>query len=389
MIRNVLSALGLGCSLALAMGSAVALAGQPAAPVQQEEFNDTILLTNNNPVTPIRIVEDRWDAVVYRLPGGPAEGNFCPADTVESVVFASRPSEYDKALELKRAGKSDEAIKALDDGMKKLGAKDSAQRQYFQMAKIECLLVKRDPAGVGRLVDEMLAAGKDNPPRMIFQAYEAFAAANFQNRKFPETEKVCTAAGELFKKLEDKARSGGKEGLAKMVNRHRLGVKLLCIQCLELQGKIEGPSADSAAELAYQLYPSQDGAAVYPDLIAQADIGRGRCMALRKNQDFDGALKHLEGLEKKVPTSGLSSLYAAMGDIYVARAGSEKKDELDWYQARWYYLKVVVQYPDDRAALAKAYYGAGVCFEALAKEGPRASERRRKMFETVKKDFPD
>jgi len=51
----------------------------------------------------------------------------------------------------------------------------------------------------------------------------------------------------------------------------------------------------------------------------------------------------------------------------------------------------VVQCPTDRAALAQAYYGAGRCYRELgrlSKEG-KAVERSVKMFETVRKDYPD
>jgi TolA-binding protein len=374
-------------------------AGPAPGPAQQEEFNDIIRLNslnNNNVLTPVKVIEDRWDAVVYKMAGVMADGVPCPSETVEGVDYASRPAEYTKAQDLKRSGKFADAVKAFDDGLRKLKATEASQRQYFLLGKIECFAAQRKPEEAHKLVQEMLAASKDNPPRLILEAYLKLCSVWFQSGKFPEAEKACEEAVKFLKDLTKKAGGGGKAALEKYINRYHLEAKLWRIRCLEMQGMVAGPSPEKSAESAYQLFPSQDGAALYPELLIQAEIGLARCMILRKA--YAEAIGYLEDREKKglegrpaAVVNALPAVYTALGDAYRAKAGSERKDELDYPKARWYYLKVVVQYPTDRTALARAYYGAGLCYEALAQQARErpAEERKRKMFETVAKDYPD
>ncbi len=378
MIRNLI----LGCSAIAALLSAPAVGAEPAQP---EEYNDIVRQDNNNPATNVKVIADSWEGVQVKLPGGGATANtsLFTSDTVEGVDYASKPAEYEKAMELMRAGKFVDAIKAFDDGLKKLKGDDAPQRQYFILGKIECLVTLRKPDDVRKLVDEMLAAGKDNPPRLIFDAYLKLGASYFQSRDFTKAHDAYKRAATLFESLEAKARSSGKGGLEKFVNRYVLEAKLNRIRCMEELRQLDGPEA-TGADMAYQVFPAR--AAGHPDLVAQAEVGRGRCMILRK--DYAGALKYLEGLTKKVPEAALPLVLCAMGDAYLARASSENPDELDYYQARWYYLKVVVQYPTDRAALAHAYYGAGLCYEGLARESD-ALARKIRMFETVTREFSD
>jgi len=378
MIRNVI----LACSAIAALLAAAAVGAEPAQP---EEYNDIVRQDNNNPATNVKVIADSWDGVQVKLPGGGATANtsLFTSDTVEGVDYASKPAEYEKAMELLRAGKFVDAIKAFDEGMRRLRAGDAPQRQYFILGKIECFAALRKPDDVRKLVDEMLSAGRDNPPRLIFEAYLKLGASYFQARDFAKAEDAYKRAVTLFDSLEAKARSSGKGGLEKFVNRYALEAKLNRIRCMEELKQLDGPEA-TGADMAYQVFPAR--AAGHADLVARAEVGRGRCMILRK--DYAGALRYLEGLTKKVPEAALPLVFCAMGDAYLARASSENSDELDYYQARWYYLKVVVQYPTDRAALARAYYGAGLCYEGLGRESD-ALARKVRMFETVTKEFPD
>lgn len=393
MIRKTLVAAGFAAGL-FCLAQGVSLAGAapgpaPAPAPQNEELNDIVSQVGNNPLTNVKITVDKWDGVTVRLPGNNANTSSITADVIEDVNYAGRPAEYNTAQEQQRAGKFQEAIQAYDAGMKKLKGDDSCQKQYFQMGRMECYAALRQPDQVAKAFGDLLAKDPEASPRLIYGAYLKMGDVYFQNRNFVEAEKVFKAADELFDKLEAKARAGGKDGLEKFINRYVMTARFWRIRCIEEQKKIEG--ADGA-EMAYKLFPSKAGK--YPDLVALSEIAIGRCMLLRPKPSPEEAITYLKGIEKKVPASMVPLVYCALADAYMVKAASAQNNgELDYYPARWYYLKVVVQLPLDRSALAQAYYGAGRCYEELGKLGKenqgQAKEKSAKMFQTVVKDFPE
>lgn len=355
-----------------------ALAGQAPAPV--EEFNDVVHVRDNNPITEIRVVSDNWDAVTVR-----GKGNVTIARSAEEVLAVeyatARPAEYEQAWELRRSGKIKEAIAAFEKGMAKLRDADKPQRQYFQAGLADCYDAGDELDKLAKIVDDMVNQ-KPAPPRLVFEMCQKLGAAYFRLRQAEKAEAAFKRLEELCKDLKKKV-PPDKGALDKYLDRLQMTAEFWKYRSLEGQGKVDGIEG---AQRKFMFYSGR--ASSYPELAAQAQIAEQRCRAVK---DPEGALKALKELVAKLPEAALPELYCAVGDAYLAKAESPKTDELDYYWARWYYLKVVVQYPTDRASMGRAYYGAGRCCELLAEKAreQRAGDKAAKCFEIVGREFRD
>lgn len=368
-------------SLVLLCLAAAAPAGQAPAPV--EDYNDVVHTKDNNPISDVKVVSDNWDAVTVRGKGNVTISR--AADEVVTVEYlTNKIPEYDQGLELRRGNKIKEAIAAFEKGLARIREADKPQRQYFQAGLADCYDAGNELDKFARIVDDMV--GQKDPPRLVFETSQKLGMAYFRLREGAKAEAVFKRLVELCTKLE--ARAPGTGGLGKYIERYRLVADLWRIRSLEAQGKVEGIEG---AERAYQIFPARAGA--HPDLVAQAQIGELRCRAAK---DPESAVRGLLALvpkltDPKMSETTLPALYCAVADAYLAKAESPKMDELDCYWARWYYLKVVVQCPTDRASLARAYYGAGRCCEILAEKAreQRASDKAAKYFEVIDREFRD
>jgi tetratricopeptide (TPR) repeat protein len=152
---------------------------------------------------------------------------------------------------------------------------------------------------------------------------------------------------------------------------------------MEQQGKakIEGREG---AKRAYFLFEAEAGS--NRTLLYRAKIGRARCDAVLG--DHDKALKDLEALRKELEdpknkdaSAALAEVYVSLGDVYFLK--------LDYRQARWYYLTVIVRHANDRAMTARAHYKAGLCYEKLVEKARERQglPRALRHYEIVVKEF--
>lgn len=391
----ILGGLVLTASL-LAMGRSPA--GQPAPPPPPQpapaadDLND-VVHANNTSTANVKIVSDNWDGITVRIQGN--NTLFFPTDTITGVEYAQRPAEYDTAATAKNAGQYAEAASLLEKALKGLKADALPQRQYFLTAVIECYeaLMASQPDQQNQTREKLRAAAKamvaiKPEPRLIYDAYLKLAESYLREgtpESFKTAEETYKAALKLFTEMGSRKEVSGKRGVERFIERYALMARLGTIRCAEALGRIDGAGG---ARSDYEVFPAR--AAGHNDLIGQAKLGYGRCLTARNPDEGISYFKNLLG---KVPAGAVPDVYCALGDAYLAKAQSPKKDELDYYWARWYYLKVVVQYSAGRATLARAHFGAGQCYSALGAD-PKVREsgaaaKAVREFEAVVRDFPD
>ena len=376
MKRMMQAALGIGF-LAMALSAGRASAGEPPA----EEFSDTAHV-NENSTPNIKVIEDSWKGVTIQHGSGPQP--FFSIDNVQGIDYGERASEYETALEAKRAGKYDKAAKSFEAGLRKTKAKDKVQHQYFLMGMIECYDLAGNAEEMRKAVKAMVKI--DPAPRLIYEAYPKLGESYFRAGDFENALKAYQEAQKFFEARADEAQKLILGGVVKKNQLTKTTCQLWTIRCKESLGRI-----DDARNEYENLIIRGDR---YPNLADQAKIGIGRCLAADAakkekptDQDWARATKHLEKLldpknKEGVQPSAMPAVYLALGDIYF--------NKLDYPQARWYYLKVTVQYAADRAVLARAHFQAGRCYEALKKdERSTWFKGALRHYKIVEKEFED
>jgi len=392
MIRRSAALSGLVLAAGLLAGGR-SPAGQPPPPpppAQADDLNDVVHASNTSTAN-VKIVSDNWDGITVRIQGNNTLS--FPVDTITGVEYAQRPREYDEAASARNAGRYADAAGLLEKGLKGLKADTLPQRQYFLVGIIECCeaLMASQPDQQSQTREKLRAAAKEMialkpEPRLIYDAYLKLANSYFQEGgpdSFKTAEDTYKAALKLFTEMGGRKEISGKRGVERFIERYGLVARLGTIRCAEALGRIDGAGG---ARPEYEVFPAR--AAGHTDLIGQAKLGYGRCLAARNP---DEGISYFKDLLGKVPAAAVPDVYCALGDAYLVKAESPKKDELDYYWARWYYLKVVVQYSAARDTLARAHFGAGKCYEALgaAVRESGAAAKAVREFETVVKDFPD
>jgi tetratricopeptide (TPR) repeat protein len=370
-----------GAALAVLLPAA-ALAG--AVP---EEANDSVHLVDNSQ-TNVKIVEDDWKGV--KVTRANVEIPMA-VNRVRTTEYSDRVTQYDQGLEALRKQDYPKAVSLLAAGMKK--TRDLKQRQYFQVALIECYEGQKRPEEMRKQIRKMVDPARRNPkkaPRLIYDAYLKLGRSLLLEGKYSKAEGAFGEAYDFFKKLEELARKKETKALAGVIDYvkgYRLKAGYWKIFSMEQQGKakIEG---HRGARRAYDLFAFE--ATGHLRLVNMAKIGRARCDA--KLGKTDSALKALKEMEKdlsdpkklaKAGAGAVPAVYVALGDVYFLK--------LDYRNARWYYLTVIVQHSTDRAMVARAHYMAGRCYEALRKtvREREAIPRALRHYTIVTKEYQD
>jgi len=373
---------------ALCLGLLVAApwAALAGAPGPMEDLNDTVH-TNNTSQPNVTVVEDTWKRVKIKHRTGPT-ANF-PVHDVQGVDYGDRVTEYEEAREAMRAEKYQKAARLYANGLKKTKGKN--QHQYFIAGLVDAYQAAGDVKEMRKAIRRMV--GIKPAPRLIYDVYLKLGASFLREGDFAGAEKAFDQTIKFFVALEKKAMSVPAAGVRKKVQLYVLKAKYGRIFSLEKQDKIEGRAG---AQRAYDLFTSD--AASHRELVHKARIAIGRCLATvavkqdtpeKKARGFKRAIDHLKRLidpksASRVSERVLPAAYVALGDIYF--------NKLDYPQARWYYLKVTVRYAGDRAALARAHYQAGRCYEALSKGTVRerdAVKRALRHYKIVGDGFRD
>jgi tetratricopeptide (TPR) repeat protein len=367
--------------LALGAALAVLVSGAAFAQGAGDDLNDSVHLEDNS-ATNVKILEDSWKGVSFLLREG-IPPTFQAVDRVKSTEYGNRVEEYAQAVEALRKGDCSGAERLFSAGLGK--TKDAKQHQYFYAGLIEAAEGQNKPEAVRGYVKKMLSIKP--APRLIYDAYLKLGESYLKEGKFAEAETGYGQALKFFEGLEGQASTLGKAGVRNVVKRYRLRAKYWKIFCMEKQGKAKIEGSDGAKR-AYNLFESE--ATGNPVLVYKAKIGMARCEAAIGRYDL--ALQSLTTIVKDLraadPAEGggaaaLPEALVSLGDVHFLK--------LDYHQARWYYLTVIVRYAEDRAMLARAHYMAGMCYEKLRDKAREreAIPRALRHYEIVVKEFQD
>lgn len=376
-----------GRALKLTLAGLVLLALAPGAALAGalvQEFNDSIYRTDGNSDNNVKILEDSWKGVKIK----PRAGSAIPSvefdvSSVSGVDYGNRVAEYGSAMEAKRSDLAKAAGLFLT-GLAK--TKDMNQHQYFLAGLVECYEGQNNPDEMRKYIRKMVAIKP--APRLIYDVYLKLGRSYLALRDYAAAETAYGEAEAFFAVLEKKAMRITKPGVRKKVTLYRLWAKYWKIYSLEKQGKTKIEGRTGAAR-GYNLFTSE--ATGHPRLVGMARIGMARCDSVIGKHD--AAIKALEKIRddlraaaKKDPTTiqVLPAAYVALGDVSF--------NKLDYRRARWYYLKVIVRYSADRAALARAHFQAAQCYEKLGASPTREREAIRRAlrhYRIVKSEFRD
>jgi tetratricopeptide (TPR) repeat protein len=329
----------------------VARGGEPG-----EGVNDTVHLGDNSAMN-VKIVQDDWRGVRFKT--SLAEKSpviFQAVNRVVGTEYGDILPEFDQGQVAINKREYEKAVKLFSAGLKK--EKDSKRKQYYLVGLADAHL-KLGQVDEARKQFKMLVSITP-APRLIYDSYLKYADTFAREKKYAEAEKIFKNASEFFKKLGDS--KDAPRGVKPYIRKFRFTALLNCLLMIERQG--EKVMAEKRLKSQWNLFIARSAAGT-PKLNLLGKLGKARALSAsgEDKEAIDLVEKVLKESKKaKLSRSDLTELLAygnlAKGDV------SFKK--LDYHQARWYYLSVIVRFSGNRAIEAQSHLKAGLCYEKLA-----------------------
>jgi tetratricopeptide (TPR) repeat protein len=358
-----------------ALAALAALAAAPAG----EEPNDTVHLLDNS-ATNVLIVEDSWREVGYKVKVENVDAMRVPVNRVKGTEYADRPAQYDQGMDALRKGEYDKAEKLLVAGL--AAARDKKQHQYFLAGLIDCCQAQRKYEDLRKYARKM--AEIKPAARLIYEARLKLGDSYLREAKYGEALKAFDEALEHFKALREEARKTALPGVSEYVNGYRLQAGYWRLFSMEREAKDANLTGRQ-----YDIF-SSDAKSSDLEIYYLCRLGYVRCRAAADKPDE--ARQELAKVQEEVSRlkPGDKVRQAVMPAVQLA-LGDLSYNQLDYRQARWYYLKVIVQFATDRASVARAHVMTGMCYEKLRDEAreKEAVARALRHYQTVVQEHQD
>lgn len=336
------------------IGAVLLLAIAGAAPGQEEDvqLDDEIILKNGPPRIRVKILEDTWQGVKYRM-GKRLMPQTVPVNNVASVRYAEQPGRWADFAEYATTKRFySKAIIYFNKKLERLqGEPWRGQYIFFYLGYAH--LQRGDTAKdyeEARKNFEMLKSGPYKDSRFIFQAYKGIGDSYYSENRYDEAIDAYKKARKKFVAMAQKA---GSDPVQRYCQWWAHKSEYARIRVVE-------ETDPETAKSQYDRLASK--ARNFPDIVSLCRAGVGR--SLIKTKQYPRAIKRFEAMIEEARNSGedaaLSGAYVGLGDCYYANK--------DYIRARYNYLRVIVLYFQDEQYLMQAHYFAGRCYEKLAED---------------------
>jgi len=356
------------------LGLSVALLLSFRAGAQADPAQDAVEMIGPGSLTNIKVLTDNWimvEAQRFQVKTP------IPAYRVRKVVYSAAPDLYRVAQTAAEEGDYERALRALILTLRERGDAIPWFKQYI-LYDIARFYVKH--AGEGSYekargyLDQLFKDVPDSrftPEALLLYADTFFLEAqDFEKARQAYDDaaaKLAQMAGQVSGDHVDYLQE--KSFLAK----YKAGECLMLLKRFgEAKSVFEGVAARSRK---------------YPRIYYLALLGKSQ--SLWQEGQIDKALEDFASLIEAAEVAGvrdiLAGAYAGLGDCYF-----EKKE---YEEARWNYLKVVVQFFDAQEYAAKALYRVGLCYREImnretdAKKRQEAGKMARYYFDKVVADY--